>query len=272
MSIYINYASMESSITYAQKARKEISSYAEEIKHKITTPISNLEGSDSQGYASTASSLAWKKVSELSEKTLSLSKYESSATMLVKEARTRDANVSNKITEITNNYVGKRKWYQAIGDSIYNFFCVDLVNSNELARLFADGIKWVLDKGGNVIEKVVNYFKYGDGKYIWNIITAVTSVIASVAGVIVAIVSIPFTGGLSTPAAIAAVVALVGLVASTVSMFITMANAESEILGNIKALKLKDESPSAARYYGNIDYYRHCSNFSSNFYSCRSYY
>ena len=106
MSIYINYASMESSITYAQKARKEISSYAEEIKHKISTPFSNLEGSDSQGYASTASSLAWKKVSELSEKTLSLSKYESSATMLVKEARTRDANVSNKITEITNKYVG----------------------------------------------------------------------------------------------------------------------------------------------------------------------
>ncbi len=245
--VYIHYGNLEDSIEQSKKVRNEISGYIEEIKRRVTTPISNLSGSDSSGYASTASSLAWQKISNLNAKASRFSSYENSISTLISTAKSKDSYVSSQIETISDLYLEERNWFQKAGDAIYNFFCVDLANKWEWTRTISDAAKWVGDKMGSVTEKISDWFKYGDGKYLANIGGAVLGAIAAVAGVIIAIVSLPVTG------TAAMIIGFVGLVAATVSMFITLYNTESTIKGNIKAWQLRDEHPGAARYYGNID-------------------
>lgn len=244
--VYIHYGNLEDSIAQSKKVRSEISGYVEEIKRRVTTPISNLSGSDSSGYASTASSLAWQKISDLNAKASRYSSYESSISTLVSTAKTKDNYVSSQIETISDLYLTERNWFQKAGDAIYNFFCVDLVNKWGWTRTISDAAKWVGDKIDNVTDKISDWFKYGDGKYLANIGGALLGAVAAVAGVIVAIVTLPVTG------TAAMIIGLVSLVAATVGMIITLVNTESTIKGNIKAWQLREEHPGAARYYGNI--------------------
>ena len=120
--IYIHYGNLEDSVKRSQKVRGEISGYVEEIKKRITTPISGLSGSDSAGYASTASSLAWQKITSLNNKANRFSAYEGTVNTLISTAKTKDNYVSGQIETIAGMYVEKRKWYQKAGDWIYNTF------------------------------------------------------------------------------------------------------------------------------------------------------
>lgn len=251
--IYIHYGNLEDSMKKSQKVRGEISGYIEEIKKRITTPVSGLSGGDSSGYASTASSLAWQKITALNEKSNRFSSYESSVRTLISTAKSKDNYVSSQIETIAGMYVEKRKWYQKAGDWIYNTFCVDLVNKWDWTRDFIDATKWVGDKIGNGVEKVVDWFKYGDGKYVWNIVTAVVGTVAAIGGAIAAICAIPFTGGATIPI----VIGCIGAAAATVGAIITTVNSVTSVVQNSKAISKSgnlldddDGDPSAARYYG----------------------
>ena len=103
--VYIHYGNLEDSIAQSKKVRSEISGYVEEIKRRVTTPISNLSGSDSSGYASTASSLAWQKISDLNAKASRYSSYESSISTLISTAKTKDNYVSSQIETISDLYL-----------------------------------------------------------------------------------------------------------------------------------------------------------------------
>ena len=253
--IYIHYGNLEDSVDKSKKVREQISDYVEEIKKRITTPISNLTGSDSSGYASTASSLAWQKITSLNTKASRFSAYETSVTNLISEARSKDNHVSSRMETIAGMYIEERTWYQKAGDWIYNTFCVDRANKWEWTRDFADAAKWVQDKVGNGIEKIEDWFKYGDGKYVLNIISAVGATIAAIVATVAAIVAIPFTGGATLPI----VIGCVGALATAVGAIITIVNSDAKIEANRKALSLSgdlfddtDGDPGAARYYGNI--------------------
>lgn len=253
--IYIHYGSLEDSINRSQKVRSELSGYQEEIRKRITTPVSGLPGNDASGYASTASSLARQKATELGEKIRKFSSYESSVRSLISVARSKDDYVSNQIETITGMYIEERTWYQKAGDWIYNTFCIDLANRWDWTRDFCDAAKWVQDKIGNSVEKIKDWFKYGDGKYVLNIISAVGATVASIAVTIGAIIAIPFTGGATLPIVIGAI----GAIAAGIGSIITVVNTVSTIKSNSKALSLSgdifndsDGNPGAARYYGNI--------------------
>ena len=245
--VYIHYGNLEDSIAQSKKVRSEISGYIEEIKRRVTTPISNLSGSDSSGYASTASSLAWQKISDLNAKASRYSSYESSISTLISTAKTKDNYVSSQIETISDMYLTERNWFQKAGDAIYNFFCVDLANKWGWIRTVSDVAKWVREKATKVADNIRDWFKYGDGKYVANILGAIGGAILAFAGLIAAIVSLPVTG------TAAIIIGVASVILSAVTMFITFYNSEATIKGNIKALKLShDENPGAARYYGNI--------------------
>ena len=245
--IYIHYGNLEDSINQSKKVRNEISEYISEIRKRVTNPIGSLPGSDSAGYASTASSLAMQKISDLSAKASRYVAYESSVSTLISTAKTKDNYVSGQMEAISDMYLAERNWFQRAGDALYNLFCVDIPNKWGWTRTISDVSKWVRDKVNNVTDKIRDWFKYGDGKYIANIGKAVLGAVLAVAGVIVAIASLPAVG------TAAFVIACVSLVAATVSMVITLFNSEATILSNLKAWQLRDEHPGAARYYGNID-------------------
>ena len=253
--VYIHYSTLDDAIKKSQKARSEISGYIEEIKKKITTPISNLSGSDSSGYASTASSLAWQKINKLTDKSSKLVTFEQTVRDFSSKAKSKDKYVSDQIETVAGLYVQERKWYQKAGDWLYNTFCVDIPNKWDWTRGFVDCAKRVAGDIGDTLEKVHDWFKYGDGKYILNITLAVVGVVAAVAGTIAAIVAIPFTAGATLPI----VIGCIGAAASAIGTVITIVNASSTIESNAKALSLSgnlfdedDGNPGAARYYGNI--------------------
>lgn len=246
--ITIKFSELEDAKDKAQKVQNEISGYVSQIKKHVTTRISDLPGSDSNGYASTASTLAWQKIGQLNEKSERFSNFQGTITGFIATARSTDTKVSNKIKSLADTVLEPRKWYQVPGDFLYDLFCVDLANSNDLTKLIAN-----IDKTANTYkeeawDKAKDWFKHGDGKYVLNIAGAVLAAIGAVAGVIIAIVTLPVTG------TAAIIIGAVALIASGISMAITLVNSQETILANIDALKLsKDGKDGAARYYGNID-------------------
>ena len=247
------YGFLEDTVDYASKVRTKIDDYITNIGKVINTPISNLSGSDTYGYAQSAAELATQKTSELLTKKTYFDNLESSLNNVISTAKSVDSTVENNISSIAECYIEKRKWYEAAGDWIYNTFCVDLANHFSLVRDFVDGLKWVVDKVGNVLHIVHDWFKYGDGKYIWKITTAFVGAVVAVSGAIAAFCTIPFSGGLSIPL----VIGCIGFAATTIGAIITVGNSLSTIYTSGKALTLSgnifdddDGNPGAARYYG----------------------
>lgn len=252
--VYIHYSTLDDAINKSKKARSEISGYIEEIKKKITTPISNLNGADSSGYASTASTLAWQKISNLTDKASRFVSFEDSVRNFSSFAKNKDKYVSGQIETVASMYVKERTWYQKAGDWLYNTFCVDIPNKFDWTRSFFDCAKRVFGDIGDALEKVHDWFKYGDGKYILNITLSVLGTVAAIGGAIAAICAIPFTGGATIPI----VIGCIGAAAASVGAVITTVNSVTSITQNAKALSLSgdvfdanDGNPGAARYYGN---------------------
>lgn len=192
--IYIHYGNLQDSVNQASKARKELFDYSDEIKRRVTNPISKLSGRDSKGYASTASSLAWKKINSLSQKADRLGDYENTINGLISKAKEKDRTAANRIEQIANLKLEPRNWFQKAGDAIYNFFCVDVANKWGWTKTISDTIKNVHEDVRYNMEKIGDWFKYGDGKYLANIGKAVLGAVLAVGGAIAAIVSIPVTG------------------------------------------------------------------------------
>ena len=90
----------------------------------------------------------------------------------VDHAKDADSKVSREIESLADVYIGKRTWYEKVGDWLYDTFCVDLANSNDAFRFFSDAVKWCTGQAGDWIESVRDYFKYGDGQYIYNMVMA----------------------------------------------------------------------------------------------------
>ncbi len=146
--VRIVYSSLEDAVDYASKARTKIDDYITKIGKVINTPISNLSGTDSYGYAQSAANLATQKTNELVSKKSYFVNLENSLNYAISTAKSVDSTVTTNISSIAEGYIEKRKWYEAAGDWIYNTFCVDLANHFSLVKDFADGIKWIGDKTG----------------------------------------------------------------------------------------------------------------------------
>ena len=63
--VRIVHSSLEDAVDYASKARTKIDNYITPIGYVINTSISNLNGSDSYGYAQSAANLASQKTNDL---------------------------------------------------------------------------------------------------------------------------------------------------------------------------------------------------------------
>lgn len=241
----IIYSVLEESKRQANRVENEINGYISEIRSHISQKIINVPGDSSQ-YVSTATTLAQKKINSLSTLGNKYSSYRKTISTFIDDAKRIDSDVSKRIEEKANQYIGRRNFVQKIGDWVYETFCVDFGNSNEVLRDIKDVMVWTGTKAIDKLEKVHNYFKYGDGKYIWNIGKAIVGAGVAVAGAIAAIASIPVTGP------IAIVVGCISAGAAIIGGAITIYNASAQVEGNAKALTLKKENPGAARYYGNI--------------------
>ena len=266
--VSFNYWDIEDSIKKAKKTASYLSDYVSDM-NSIVRSCNSLPGSDSYGYVDQAVELVKKKVSHANKVKNDYTAYASELDALERKAEAADLAVEKNINVTVSDYVGRRSWGQAIGDFIYNRYVdfLDCVSNLPLVGDYlAQGIRmagnWVLDMTG----QAYNWFKYGDGKYVWNIVAAVTGVLVAAAGVVAAVVAI---GAAAVPTL--AVIAAVGAVAGMIALVLKFGDMMASIEQNTKALELsgeyrkstkdKDEwwdteddqgSITAARYYGSV--------------------
>ena len=121
-----------------------------------------------------------------------------------------------------------RKWYQVAGDWIYGTVCVDLVNMNPLTRGIGNLVKRGRSYLRNKFDKVVDWFKHGNGKYILNIATSVLgdaiAIIGTYSAIVLAAGATVASGGVALPLLIAAIASGVGTAMTIGDSFFTMYN------------------------------------------------
>lgn len=251
MQVVVKYDEIKQANIYAKKLIAQLDNYISEADSVINTPAKNLLAEDSNGYIQTAIDYTNSKVKDLEMKKVLFTGLQNAINDVDENTYSIDKGVSDKISTIASEHVEKRKWYQAVGDWIYNTFCVDLVNNIPLIRDFTTFLKGIGSEIAHIAGEIGDWFKYGAGQYVLNIFFSVLGTAAAIVGAVGAICAIPETGGLTLPYAISALSA----VASSVSAGISFINTCVVLRENTEALSLEKENPGAARYYGSVESY-----------------
>lgn len=105
--VRIVYSSLEDAVDYASKARTKIDNYITQIGKTINAPISNLNGSDSYGYAQSAANLASQKTNDLAAKKTYFVNLENSLNSVISMAKSVDSTVATNISSIAEGYIEK---------------------------------------------------------------------------------------------------------------------------------------------------------------------
>ena len=252
--IEIDYDNLLESSNKAKKLSDELDVYASRITKRVSNPVSGLPGNDNKGYASSILSSASAKIKELNNRSQMFNTYYQNVETFVNEAKDADTRVKNSIKTTAKNYIGKRSIWQAAGDWLYNNLYVGLLNKSDFVR----GIKDFCKKGWNYVthftENARDWFKHGEGKFWWNIVSAITSSVLAVVGAISAVATAvaAVVAAIAGGPILAAVLAVVAGLAAVVGGIITLLNSGVKIYNNGKAVAKQKEDPYSARYVGNI--------------------
>lgn len=262
-----NYWEIDDCIKKAKKTASFLSDYIGDMK-SVLTSCNSLTGSDSCGYVDRSMELINKKIQRARKSESAYKQFSQALGRLEQKAEETDETVAKNIDVAVSNYVGQRSLGQAAGDWLYNRY-VDFLDGVSALPVVGDYLAQKIRRAGNWISdtsvSAYNYFKYGDGKYVWNSVKAVTGVIVAVAGVVTAAIAVV------TAAPALAVVAIVGLAAASVYAVMKFGDMMASVEQNTKAMELtkkyrdsaKDKkdwwdtkdgqgSITAARYYGSI--------------------
>ena len=233
--VSFNYWEIEDSIKKANKTASYLSDYINDM-NSVLSSCNSLEGSDSCGYVDHAVELINKKIKQARNTKKAYTKFSTDLDALERTAEKKDRAVEKNINVTVSNYVGKRSVGQAVGDWLYNRYVgfLDCVSALPLVGdCIAQGIRtagnWVSDMSG----RAYNYFKYGDGKYIWNGAKAVAGALVAVVGVVTAAIAV---GAAAVPALVA--VAVVGFIAASVYAVLKFGDMMASVEQNMKAWKL----------------------------------
>lgn len=252
--VKITYSKIKDAAKSAQKASNYYDDFSTELTKSVYNKLIISYGNDSKGYVSNARNVVSNKVKDLNNKKKKYSDLSTSLYNLKATVENCENNAKKSVTKIATDELElkNRKWYQKVGDWIYGTVCVDLLNSNPITRGLGNLIKSGMDYFDYGFDKLVDWFKHGDGKYYLNIALSVLGDIAAIAGTVAAIAlcaaATVATGGVATPLLVAAI-------ASGIGTIMTVVDSGFSIYNNFKALKISKDSndPGRARYYGNID-------------------
>lgn len=243
--VTIHYGNLDTAANNGSKLSRGLSSYSSDLNSKVRSALTKLPGTDDRGLIASAITSVDRKVGKLNSLSGTFQSFSSDVSNLASDAMRADERVAKSIKSTASNYVGERNWFESACDAVYNFLFVDLVNSNCVTRFLANGAKAAWNWAGNVTSNVYNWFKHGDGRYVWNIVSSVVATVAAIAGVIGAAAAIVAAG-----CPVAVILAVVGLVAAVVGAVITTANSAVKLYNNAKALK--EDNPGVSRYMGDI--------------------
>lgn len=232
---------------------KGIGKYQDQLSDGLNGEIGNISGTNPYGnsYVSDAKGNVTDKVKELVEKESEWKTLTTNIGSFIDYMESTEKEVVDLFQTMASpyvNYSGIGGFFQGIGDSLYNFYAVDIANSNALTRFIGNMEKTKDDYYAAAWRDTKDYFQHGDGKYILNIAGSIAGATLAVVGTVAAIVAIPFTGGTSAAIALGCITAG----ASAIATLITLVNTGIETKNNIDAIKY-DENPGMARVESHID-------------------
>lgn len=265
--VSFNYWEIDDSIKRANKTASYLSDYISDM-NSVLSSCTSLSGSDSCGYVDQAVELINKKISQARKTKTAYTQFSAALDSLKQTAEEKDKAVEKNINVTVSDYVGRRSLGQMAGDWLYNRY-VDFLDCVSALPIVGDCLSQGIRVAGNWLSdtsmSAYNYFKYGDGKYIWNSVKAVAGAVVACVGVITAAIAV------MTAAPALAVVATIGFVAASIYAVMKFANMMTSVEQNTKALELATEyrrstngkedwwetdsdqgSITAARYYGSI--------------------
>jgi hypothetical protein len=240
--IRIDYSDLLDSASWAKKSSDRLEEYADEINREVGSKINNLTRGAS-GNTNSIFDLANRKVNDLRSQASRYRSYEDRLKKFVENAKSADERVEMNIEKIRKEDYKGLSLFQKITATFYGLYQKTLGRTafgramDTITRLRVDKLL-VIQTG---LKKAKDFFKYGKGRYIINIVSAVGTVIGAIATL-----ANPITGPLAAVAALASVAAAVSLVVKLGSSGVTIAD-------NIRALFMESDDPGAARYYGNTN-------------------
>ena len=244
-SIKIKYDELEESSRYAKKLAGELDDYSNRITKKISNPVNSLPGNDKRGYASNIVASATAKIRELNNRSNMFDTYAGKVQTFVANAEKADKAVQKSIKSTAQSYIGERSKWETFCDNVYNFLFVDCANKYDVVRFLTDAAKSGWTYVTSFTEKARDWFKHGEGKYVWNIVSAVVATVGAIVGAITAVAA-AIAGG----PVLAVVLAVIAAGAAIVGAIITTVNSAVKVYNNAKALG--EDDPGVARYMGGI--------------------
>lgn len=244
------YSAIEDSIKQARKTASVLDLYSKDM----SAVASSCNAIADSGYGQTAQAMARKKAQDAITQKGKFEKLAQDLSELESFAKSQDQSLANTIDVAVSNYVGKRKWYQKVSDWIrsgYEAFLDRISGFPIVGKYVAHAIRVAEDWVTNSTIRIYNYFKYGDGKYIWSSIKAVAGVFVAVMGVVAAAAAV-----LAAATPLLVTVAIVGCVAGCVALALKFGDMMATVESNSRAFTLTQEYRQSTKNKDNSDWYR----------------
>lgn len=242
--ITIDYSDLGKLIKKAGNAASELEDYSEEIEKQFRKKLTSLDGDDAASNISTARELAKEKQKKLMGHKANFVQLSKDLSSLEGTAKAADSTVKRKIESVAKPYENNQSFFQKIGSAVYGFFCDvgDLISNVPLVDMLVNAVSKAWTALKSVKEYVSDWFKYGAGKYVANIIKSVTAVVGVVLAMAGAIVGAP------------AWLAAIALVAGSIALLYAFGNMMVTTEENMRAMEQhKKGRRGLARFYGGID-------------------
>ena len=253
--VIIKLNELDSTVRNINKTRKALDRYSDEIFDSVISRTRNLTGTDSKGYVASASGLAKKKMRQLETQREELRKCAANITRFSEFAEKKDTRYAQKVKADIMNSFGKRNVFKVFADSIYEAYVVisnEFSNSSPLFKELKRVTEITISDTSDFVQKTKNYFKYGNGKYLWNIAKSVGKVFVAAAALLTLVGLTIGTGGAALPAIL--VIAKIGIVAGAAATVLNVGDMMATVNSNVTAYEeSKKGKVSYARYHGNVE-------------------
>lgn len=234
--VKIRYAELEQVAAKATNVAGAMNDYADDLPKKINNPLDSLEGGDSN-YTSTTAQLALTKAKQLKDRATSYNNFSNQVTTFVSDARDADRSVKQNFNAITDRLTEGMSLWERFCHAMYSVYC-QTIGSTELGAFLGNLLSNAGAALNNAFRDVYNWFTYGDGQYVLNIVVAG---LAAAAAIIGAILCFPVSGVL------AAIVAVASIVAAVVAVYDFVATAVDN------SAAILEDDPGVARYLGSTE-------------------
>lgn len=235
----IDYSEAADAAKYAGKASEALGGYADAVMRSVSDRLGQLTGG-STANTSGAASLASQKARKLRDKAGTFSELQGRIERFSEAAQEADANVASHINSVNKTASDGLNFLEKGLSYVYGVYAGTIGQTGigkALNELGAD-VRAAGDLMNLAQRKVSDWFIYGDGQYVLNIVSKVAECVEAVALVV---------GAIASGAGVVVVVA--AIVAAAVSIAVMCAT----YADNKRALGMSDEDPGAAAYYGDTD-------------------